>query len=176
MLLNRENENVLTNLLNDNKIINDKLLRANDLLMSLSRQNEMLKEGSLHRYNSIQLANSILSQLSSMNIPPPTEKRNYERLRQDKKESVKFKTNNEQVAEQMLEQFEWLSKCVLCPSKQDGSETGHVDSLDKLEDLINRIKLKRSSTHSRLFQAACTSESYLLLNVCNQCTGQLKVV
>ena len=165
----------MTNLLNDNKIVNDKLLRANDLLMSLSRQNE-LKEASLPRFNSIQLANSILSQLSAMNIPSLTEKRNYERLRQDKKESAKFKTNNELVAEQMLEQFEWLSKCVLCPSKQDGSEAGRVDSLDKLEELINRIKLKRSSTHSRLFQTACSAESYLLLNVCNQCTGQLKVV
>ena len=51
-----------------------------------------------------------------------------------------------------------------------------MDSLDKLEKLITRIKLNRLTTLGRLFQAVNTSEHNVLLNVCNKCTGQIKIV
>jgi hypothetical protein len=81
-----------------------------------------------------------------------------------------LKTNNELVAQQMLENFEWVSK-----------ETTHInsngendhESFESLERLINLIKLKRTTTHSRLYQAL---SSDMLLNVCNRCNGPVKII
>jgi len=84
-----------------------------------------------------------------------------------------IKTENETIAAQMLEQFKWVNLSNV--KNQDNSNT--VDSFDKLERLIERIKLSRMTSHSRLFQTTDLSGDFdLLLNVCNRCKGKIQVI
>lgn len=88
-----------------------------------------------------------------------------------------LKTENEMIGTQMLEQFEWVTLAMsdATNSKPDESNPNYIDSFEKLEQLISRIKINRNTIHSRLFQTTDMSGE-LLLNVCTKCTGKIQIV
>ncbi len=83
------------------------------------------------------------------------------------------KTENEAIGAQMLDQFEWVKLSDV--KNEDNLST--IDSFDKLEQLVERIKSNRSTLHSRLFQTTDTSGDFdILVNVCNRCKGKIQIV
>ena len=87
--------------------------------------------------------------------------------------SLRPKATNELIGYQMLEQFDWVNQAIASSSEADA-----ISSFDKLEKLIEKIKLSRSTVHSRLYQTTDTlrTDSETLLNFCNHCKGQIKIV
>lgn len=156
----------------------------------------MMKSHKTRTYNNLQVANLLVSNLSKMlnQTNPLNSIVIDDKLNKTNSHKMKSKTINEIIGEQMLEQFDWLkaafreetsnnnSKPNTEPQSQasdlinDSENVNFMDSLDKLEKLITRIKLNRLTTLGRLFQAVNTSEQNVLLNVCNKCTGQIKIV
>ena len=91
-----------------------------------------------------------------------------------------LKTENEMVSTQMLEQFDWVNLAmkeatVINNTKPDETNSNLIDSFEKLEQLISRIKVNRTTIHSRLFQTTDMSGD-LMLNVCTKCTGKIQIV
>ena len=156
----------------------------------------MMKSHKTITYNNFQVENLLVSNLSKMlnQTNPLNSIVIDDKLNKTNSHKMKSKTINEIIGEQMLEQFDWLkaafreetsnnnSKPNTEPQSQasdlinDSENVNFMDSLDKLEKLITRIKLNRLTTLGRLFQAVNTSEQNVLLNVCNKCTGQIKIV
>lgn len=156
----------------------------------------MMKSHKTRTYNNLQVANLLVSNLSKMlnQTNPLNSIVIDDKLNKTNSHKMKSKTINEIIGEQMLEQFDWLkaafreetsnnnSKPNTEPQSQasdlinDSENVNFMDSLDKLEKLITRIKLNRLTTLGRLFQAVNTSDQNVLLNVCNKCTGQIKIV
>jgi hypothetical protein len=166
-----------------------------DLLSKLNgasdaNSSSMMKSHKTKAYNNLQVANLLVSNLSKMlNQTNPLNNISFEdKLNKTNSHKMKSKTLNEIIGEQMLEQFDWLKAAfkdeASANSKSnaesqspefinDNENINFIDSLDKLEKLITRIKLNRLTTLGRLFQAVNTSEQNVLLNVCNKCTGHL---
>lgn len=95
-----------------------------------------------------------------------------------------MKTESESIGSQMLEQFDWLklemneinSQNPFKVRTEEDLNTS-IDSFDKLETLVDRIKINRNTIHSRLFQTTEMSGDFdLLLNVCNNCKGRIQTV
>lgn len=179
LLLNKQNEKVLKNLLNDNEMLNQKLNQALELLnQSNSDNNVYIKRN----HNNFQAVNLLLLGLdrtqkraantSQDNIPMP------------KIPSLILKTDNEAIGGQMLEQFNWVNLAMneVNPVPQPVSKVGanpdeafsYVDNFEKLEQLIDRVKKSRSTIHSRLFQTTDMGDFDLMLNVCNICNGKIQ--
>ena len=89
------------------------------------------------------------------------------------------KTINEIVAIEMLEQYDWIKSAIHAikyksNDEQNGDFINPTDSLDKLELLIKKIRSHENSKFSRLFVA--DNDSNLILNVCNHCKGDIKIL
>ena len=185
LMLNSQNEIVMKKLLDDNELLNLKLNQALELLVSYKESNGLaVNKNQNHSktkyFNSLQCANLLLSNLSSLS---PTKMATHENIsNMSNSHKTKSKTLNEIAAEQMLEQFEWLKATLNSTEHRtdlhdgDNQDLNVVDSLDSLEKLITRIKFNRLTTLGRLFQVVNTSEMNLLLNVCNKCTGKIQIV
>lgn len=165
-MLNNQNEKVLKNLLNDNEMLNDKLNQALELLSEIKQGNniEDLSKNMKKNYNSLQATNLLLVGLSTickkLNRPSYSAKQIMNRL----------KTSNELIAYQMLEQFDWVNFAHY-------SDNNAINSFDKLEQLVDKMKLSIATIHSRLYQTTeYSKDSETLLNVCNHCKGQIKTV
>ena len=160
-----------------------------------SNSSSTMKSHKSRTYNNLQVANLLVSNLSKMlNQTNPLHSMVIDdKLNNTNSRKMKSKTINEIIGEQMLEQFDWLKAAFReetsnnskpntesqSPSSDlinENENVNFMDSLDKLEKLITRIKLNRLTTLGRLFQAVNTSEHNVLLNVCNKCTGQIKIV
>ena len=99
---------------------------------------------------------------------------------------LNFKTDSEAIGEQMLEQFNWVNMTMnevntipQLASNSVGSQEdafSYIDSFDKLEQLIERVKKSRSTIHSRLFQNTDMGDFDLMLNICNTCSGKIQHV
>ena len=174
LLLNKQNEKVLRSLLEDNELLNEKLNTALDLLSEI-KQN---KAGSKlkRNFNNLQAANFLLVGLQSLVEP------GQPIISRPKLKSLT--TENEKIGWQMLEQYDWVNLAMKDlhtlddSARQNGEDSLNlIDSFEKLEQLIDRIKISRSTIHSRLFQSTQMSGEFdLLVNVCNKCTGNIKTV
>lgn len=186
--------------LDDNELLNDKLNQVYDLLTKLTTNDpngsSTMKSHKTRTFNNLQVANLLVSNLSKMlnQTNPLNSIVIDDKLNKTNSHKMKSKTINEIIGEQMLEQFDWLKAAFREETSNNNSKpntepqshssdlinncenVNFMDSLDKLEKLITRIKLNRLTTLGRLFQAVNTSEHNVLLNVCNKCTGQIKIV
>lgn len=183
LLLNKQNERVLDNLLKDNGLLNSKLNQALELLNVKEKQNDNSQkiEEDIKKCNNLQVANMLLLGLKNKKKNIPIEDLNALNFRN----MDYLKTANEEVGAQMLEQFDWVKHAMKDNTLQGYSinknyndeSVSYIDSFDKLEELINRIKVSRSTIHSRLFQNTEMSGDFdLLLNCCNACNGKIKTV
>ena len=176
LLLNNQNEKVLSNLLNDNELINDKLNQALDLLSDLKDQESKSKVKKA--YNNLQASNLLICGLNSLFKSNTNTNRSY--LPQINRP----KTNNELISAQMLEQYNWVNLAIHSNNNhsttmgQDDTTSGVIDSFDKLEKLFDKIKLSRTTIHSRLYQSTENNfrDSKQLLNFCTSCRGQIKII
>ncbi len=176
MLLNNQNEKVLSNLLNDNELINDKLNQALDLLSDLKDQES--KSKIKKAYNNLQASTLLLCGLNSLYKSNTTTNRSYS------PQINRPKTNNELISAQMLEQYNWVNLAIHSnhnhSATTDQADTSGVaiDSFDKLEKLFDKIKLSRTTIHSRLYQSTENNliDSKQLLNFCTSCKGQIKII
>lgn len=186
-MLDTHNEKIVKNLIGDSELLNFKLNQAVQLV------DEIKKNEQPHRktLNNLQAANILLSSLASMATPSDPSKHLTELTARAMSTlnlaNRKSKTLNELVALEWLEQFDWVkSSFYKCCNHQAQrvEEPSHIgyyvnpsDSLDQLEQLVNKIKAYKSSKFARLYQpAGINSDPNLLLNVCIKCKGQLKVV
>ena len=171
LLLNKQNEKVLRSLLEDNELLNEKLNTALDLLNEI-KQN---KAGTKRNFNNLQAANFLLVGLQSLIGPGQA-------ITQSKLKPLT--TENEKIGWQMLEQYDWVNLAMNDlhtlddSTRKNGEDSLNlIDSFEKLEQLIDRIKISRSTIHSRLFQSTQMSGEFdLLVNVCNKCKGNIITV
>lgn len=178
MLLNNQNEKVLSNLLNDNELINDKLNQALDLLSDLKDQESKSKVKKA--YNNLQASTLLICGLNSLFKRNTNTNRSY-----SPPQINRPKTNNELISAQMLEQYNWVNLAIhsdnnhsTTTDQDDTMSGGVIDSFDKLEKLFNKIKLSRTTIHSRLYQSTENNlmDSKQLLNFCTSCRGQIKII
>lgn len=187
-MLNAQNEKIIKNLLEDNDLLNLKVNQALDLLISFreKRDNSKAKQ-SPHKnkqLNNLQAINLILSNLCSMNQIDKTNGSNLFTEINSKFINLnlkkKSKTLNEMMAEQVLEQFDWVKHAVqlnstsLPTNQSSANNLNLINSLDNLEHLIKKIKQNRCTKFSRLYQPDGDTE--LMLNVCKKCSGQIQQV
>jgi hypothetical protein len=187
LLLSLRNENAMKNLLNDNQLLNEKLNQALSLLIKYSNSSSSSNKSPKFKaknYNNFQAANLLLANLNNLcstnNIKPDASPK---ALFSNQPKSSNVKTLNESLVDQMIEQFDWLKTAALhadtsptASQSPPASSVNVFDSLDKLEKLIQRIKLTRNNKFARLYQPVDCDEADLFLNVCNKCTGQVKIV
>lgn len=191
LLLSLQNENVIRNLVQDNGLLNEKLNQALDLIVKYNNEKSGTNKFKSKNSNNFQAANLLLANLNHLcsNQIEKTKKFDFISLKQLKNHHESPKTLNESIAQHFLEQFDWLKTAAFQidpnlkqpPTSNElsasPSEPNFTDSLEKLEKLIQRIRLTRTSTYGRLFQSANNdNETDLFLNVCNKCTGKVKVV
>lgn len=175
ILLNQQNEKILKNVLKDNELLNEKLNEALEKLHTFKTKVDPnnTTEFKTKNLNNLQAINTLISKLNALN------EHSQSRSTQSSKKSepIRIKTINEIIAEQMLEQFDWLNAAVQIMQNKPCELGGDfVDSLDLLEQLVKRIKTNRLSKYGRLFQPVFSGDTDILLNICKKCTGQLKVV
>jgi hypothetical protein len=155
---------------------------------------------SLNNFQAANLLINSIKQLENTNschfeTQPATNTNSYSQSSQSK--TKRAITENELIATQMLEQYDWVrlaiggvnnnhhlnslsksqsARASNCSTQNIEENSPHsIDTFDKLELLINRIKLNRNTIHSRLFQATDMAGDFdLLLNVCNHCSGQIQ--
>lgn len=182
LLLNKQNGKVLKSMLADNELINNKLNQALDMLSSLKENESSLLPcpPKIKRcFNNFQAVNMLLLEVKKLSIGNSTEHIQINPMHTDKTKPF-LKTENEMVSTQMLEQFDWVNLAmkeatVINNTKPDETNSNLIDSFEKLEQLISRIKVNRTTIHSRLFQTTDMSGD-LMLNVCTKCTGKIQIV
>jgi hypothetical protein len=176
-MLNSHNEKIIRGLLGDNELLNFKLNQAYQML--LDYKDPKTETRSVKTMNNLQAINVILSSLASLS-PNRTLAANDIGHLSSLSASRKVKTFNEIVALEMLEQFDWIKMAIQSikyeNEEQNGDFTNPADSLDRLEQLVRKIKVYKSTKFSRLYQPDCLGDSNLLLNVCTKCKGEIKVV
>ena len=187
---------MIQDLLRDNEYLNVKLNHAIELIQASSTASS---SSTKHKAcNNLQAAHVILSHLTATTTTaqqqPDTVNSSSSNSNNNSAPKT-AKTINEIAAEQMVEQFDWLKAELLdvdaMPTSTPASvATGAVSSeatgiasvcsvgsLEKLERLIARIKAKRlTASYGRLFQSNADDGESLLLNVCNKCKGEIKIV
>lgn len=185
-MLNAQYEKLTKNLLNDNEMLNLKLNQALDILIfykeKINKSTTQTLPNNKHKYlNNLQAINIILSNLCSIEqdmAKKSITSANGLILSEINSKLVhlpakkKCKTLNEIIAEQALEQFDWVKTT----TKANQDSLNLIDSLENLEELITKIKKNRSSKFNRLYQPESSPDFDLLLNVCTKCTGQIKIV
>jgi hypothetical protein len=166
-------------------------------------QDEHGQDNFSKHYNNLQAVNVLISTLNGLRQYASNSNRAKEadfQVHLDSKvKSFKTKTFNEMCIKQMIEQFDWVRTAtqsnvedkllIEISNEQDmiGNHSTRIsqqvadqeqigDSLDKLEELIKRIKSNRFNKFSRLFQTVNHADHNLLVNICNRCKGEVKVV
>jgi hypothetical protein len=180
-------------------------LKLVSMLQEMSKEETKEELGQEHlskHYNNLQAVNLLMSNLnglrhSAMNSKNKGKEVDFKEHLDSKVKSFKTKTFNEMYAKQMIEQFDWVRTATQSnvedkllienSNEQDliGNYSARIaphepeqigDSLDKLEELIKRIKSNRFNKFSRLFQTINHADHNLLVNICNRCKGEVKVV
>lgn len=165
-------------------------------------QEELGQEHHSKHYNNLQAVNLLMSTLNGLRRSATYSNKgkevDFQEHLHSKVKSFKTKTFNEMCAKQMIDQFDWVRTATQSnvedkllienSSEQDflGNYSTRIaqqiepeqigDSLDKLEELIKRIKSNRFNKFSRLFQTINHADHNLLVNICNRCKGEVKVV
>jgi len=169
--LNQQNEKVLKNILDDNEMLNNKLNQALDMLIGIREPNrlDVPQTNPKKYYNNLQASNLLLVGLSTVCAKSGRSMTSSQPVNNPQRS----KATNELIGYQMLEQFSWVNSAIA-----NSNETDAINSFDKLEKLLDKIKLSRSTVHSRLYQTTDTirTDSETLLNFCNHCKGQIKIV
>lgn len=180
LLLNKQNEKVLKNVLDDNEMLNQTLNQALELLNENNSDNQVHLKSN---HNNFQVANLLLLGLNRAQNRTSTNFQNN--IPMPSIPTLTLKTENEAIGGQMLEQFNWVNQAmnevnsVPQPVSKVGSNNkdeafSYVDNFEKLEQLIERVKKSRSTIHSRLFQTTDMGDFDLMLNVCNTCNGKIQ--
>jgi hypothetical protein len=183
----------MKNITTDNDLLNEKLNQALDLL---NKYNNSIGLNNVSKFksknsNNFQAANLILANLNNLckskSIKTVDTNSVLSNTSNQFKTNKPVKTLNESIAAQMLEQFDWLKTAAFQldpnlslqkPNSDDILKNMNViDSLDKLEKLIRRIKMTRTNLYGRLYQFfGNDNDCDLFLNVCNKCTGNVQIV
>ena len=172
LLLSQQNDKVLKNLISDNELLNDKLNQALNLINDINSTDDSLRPK--RNLNNLTVVSSLISGLYSIKTRNSS---NLSNLKTEPWHKTKAKTPNETIAAQMLEQFDWLRYAIQSPNvKNVDFNPELIDSFEKLDNLISRIKISRSTIHSRLYQLTEVGQVDLFVNICNRCKGQVKVV
>jgi hypothetical protein len=195
-MLNSQNEKLISSLLEDNELLNTKLNKALELFQEVTSTSTTTtsKQKSQPRraVNNLQAVNILLTNVISLEINKLNQQRLLNEINEPPSELAarsggdtsvnrkpKPKTINELIAEEVIQQFEWVKATVQTSPFETGlaSSVGdHSDSLDKLELLIKQIKQNRATRFSRLYQPEAVYNCDILLNVCNRCKGEIKTV
>jgi hypothetical protein len=197
-MLNIQNEHVVRGLLNDDQLLNFKLNQALELLSNLKQNlsessskilSTSKKSSTKTNINNLQAINLLLFDLVQLNNKNTSKKTlNLNDINQSvsdlslKTFKKRSKTINEIIAIEMLEQFDWIKSAIQAikyetDEQKIGDFTNPTDSLDKLEALIKKIRSHKNSRFARLFMSDCLADgTNLLINVCNNCKGDIKIV
>lgn len=184
-MLNNQNEKIVKNLLGDNEMLNEKLNKALGILLEYKAKQNMSVKQPLKRLNNLQSVNVLLSHLVQLD-GESTETSRAEMFKEintiSEMKKKQPRTLNELVAEEALEQFEWIKSAnhIILPLGADfvpvKSSLSETDALDRLEILIRQIKQNRANKFSRLYQHESLGGFDLMLNVCKRCKGDIKTV
>lgn len=179
-MMNNQSEKLVRNLLNENDLINHKLNTALNILAT-AKENQSNMSPSGKSQNNLQLVNVLLAKLAQLD---QTKMNKSDLLREIStshlivKKQPRSRTLNELVAEEALEQFEWVNSAASAENQnqEELSNENSLSTLDRLETLIKQIKQNRITKFARLYQPESVNSSDLMLNVCNKCKGDIKTV
>ena len=181
-MMNNQSEKLVRNLLNENDLINHKLNTALNILASLKENQSPSKHVQQQKsQNNLQLINVLLAKLAQLdqaNVNKPELLREISTSHLIIKKQSRSRTLNELVAEEALEQFEWVNAATSAENQnqEELNESSSLSILDRLETLIKQIKQNRITKFARLYQPESVNSSDLMLNVCNKCKGDIKTV
>lgn len=180
-MMNNQSEKLVRNLLNENDLINHKLNTALNILASLKENQSPGKHIQQQKsQNNLQLINVLLAKLAQLDqaiVNKPELLREISTSHLVIKKQPRSRTLNELVAEEALEQFEWVNAATSAENQnQEELNESSLSILDRLETLIKQIKQNRITKFARLYQPESVNSSDLMLNVCNKCKGDIKTV
>jgi hypothetical protein len=180
-LLNKEVQKSLQHLLTETQLINKKLNLYSSLKAASSSSHHQIFKPKI--LNNLQIVDSLLlSQLKGLN--------NASDLNGGNEFSP---TVNEILGQQFLNEFKWIENVASLnilddlttrftdknDNKDESPEMECIHSLDKLQDLIDQIKFKRSKLYDRLFNynSSEQNQNNLILScLCKNCKGPIRIV